>query len=149
MFAIRVLQEPVPEEWLVHGERALLAEIIIDDFHERFALNIDCWKESDYKQQWIEGVKKLMDKKEANSLLVTQFYDIPNTWYAATCWALYRRDEIVYIQNFSVPSDGLEQRLTLGELYGYVTSETRKRGVSEWKVPMRDLELWLPQLKEV
>ena len=146
MFAIRFLQEPVPQEWLVHYEQAVLAEIVINEFRERLALVVEHWTKADYERQWVDGIEKLISGgPDAKSLLVTQFYRTPNTWYAAECWPLYRHGETAYMHNLYVPSKGLKHQITLEELYEKIG--VREKGVSEWTVSIDELKEWLAELK--
>lgn len=123
-----------PKKYGVRGE------IIIDDFIEHFDAPLDWWSVDDYKQQWKEGLKRLLDHD--TSCLVVTIND-PNCRKFIEWWPLYKIDNKIHIQNHIIIEDIYEERIggkpfTRETCYDFIpryrshTDEGNK--ISEWVI---------------
>jgi hypothetical protein len=145
-FTIRILDDPVPKDWLQQQETAVLAEIVIDKFSERFHINTNYWSLEDYVEQWLEAIRSIVKSGDhAKSVLVTQFYDSPESNYAAMCWSLYRQGDRVNIQNYFEQTSDLSYPIRIEELYANIPQQ--QDNASEWSVSLQELQDWYAELK--
>jgi len=145
MFAINILDEPVPKEWLGNAEQAVMAEIVIDDFREKLEPITDDWSIEDYEKQWLDAVSAISAQDHSKSALITSFLEHPKTDWGAEIWPMYRDGNVVYIQMQYMQRRILPNPITKESIYKAL--EGRSKNVSEWRVELSDLQKWADNLK--
>jgi hypothetical protein len=110
--------------------------IILDQFSERFESPLHFWTADDYKQQWRDGIKRILDD-EMKSALVTAMYP-PESANFIMWWNMYRDQESVVFRNHLLLMEQLEQPFNIARLYSYVPerlpSVDEEYQVSEWEI---------------
>src|SRR5215211_3873361 len=126
-------------------EKAGQGVITLGKFQERFTAPLDYWTAKAYREHWKQAIARIVQDSSV-SCLVTSMYD-PATANYIVWWPMYRVGEMVHLQNQLlflenlpspfVPSDPclfVPERVTVNE-------EGEK--VSEWSVPVQDMEIFL------
>jgi hypothetical protein len=148
-FSIKFLDKAVPKEQLLPGDEGLLVEITIGDFVEDTEVLTGFWSKSDYVNQWIEALDRIIygedDTKSALATVVLN-PDDPKHGYVIHWWPMYKQGNAVYIQEESVPFDKREAPIDLNDIYAYVGG--REKGVSEWTTSIDELKGFRSTLNE-
>jgi len=137
-FSIRFLPEPTGTEF---GEEVQYGEIVIGTFHERFHASLSLWSDFKYKQSWYQGLRRILGTA-MKSCLITSMYD-PRKANFIIWWPLYRKDNLVYIQNQMLFLDQLyvpfdEKRPWLSVRNRNTTDEEGNK-ISEWSRNIADV----------
>lgn len=154
-FSIEFLDAEVPKERLQPGEKAVFSRITIGDFSEELIIPVNYWSKSDYTNQWVNGVDRLLaTPSHVTSALFTEMYNPDNKKYPSMCWPLYKEEGVVYVQNYYEPLDKLKHLFQLEELYSYIPDreipdKADKYHISEWVTSVAEMREWLDKLKHV
>jgi CdiI N-terminal domain len=106
----------------------------MDDFEERFLVQLDYWTPEDYRRQWREGAQRIADGLRL-SCLITQMPTQIMTNDQVIAWTLYRLDETdVAVRQEFLP--GVDS----GSPYSSLSDYERDDEISEWHIDVADLE---------
>lgn len=143
-FSISFMNLPLEHPYEDESIKAARGLIVLGDSSEEFLANLREWTEAEYREQWINSIRSLLDG-ELKAVLITTFSS-PTVASHLEWWALYRVGEDVFAQN---------QLLFFGHVKGEFDSnkavqflkdrETRNEEglpISEWTVSMDDLRLY-------
>jgi len=129
----------------------LIGNIKINDFNEKFKSNLSIWKEKDYKKQWIEAIKMIIDG-HSKSYLITDLRD-PRNEVITFCWAMYLFQDKVKIQNNIILKENLNKKFDLNNIYDFVPDykNTTEDGspISEWLLDIKSLEKFYEKYKMI
>lgn len=140
-FDIRVVSERADEPADPVGR----GRICIGSFEEEFEMVFEYWTPAQYKRQWREGVRRIVDNRPTSCLL-TSIGD-PTTANFFFWWPIYRVYDRICVQNQMLFLDDLEESFDLSDPYRSVraretVSEDGSR-ISEWQTTIADLRGWL------
>ena len=146
MISIRETRSPK----IVDNERCYRASIKIGNFCERFNLPLDVWGANDYRQQWREGITRLLDG-ELLTCLVTEMRD-PKTSHCIGTWPMYaENDKVIFHNQILVCSRSFIRRFKETNIYDFLSPrETNSEDgmpISEWSIKRSALEEFLRSLK--
>lgn len=130
------------------GKGTLIGEIKIGDFCETFEMAGDYWTSIDYEQQWIVGLRRVLEGKD--SCLITSMTD-PKYANYIMWWTLYVRRPDVLVHNQLLFLDQLSHDFSVDAPYAHIPvySNRNEEGdeLSEWKTTMADIEVFLESEK--
>jgi hypothetical protein len=136
VFEISFTEEPV-FNWEGHGALHRWGFTILGRHAERFAAPLYYWDESDYQEQWRQGVERLVGGADT-SCLVTRMHD-PADDQLAQWWELYRLGDTVAVHaRLWVPDFGPLDPGTIYDMVGPYRRGDEEGGqkVSEWRLPL-------------
>jgi hypothetical protein len=144
-FAIQIIDQALPYDHF--EESGVYGFIKIDDFEENFLLSLTCWRYEDYIEQWGVALNRIIEKE--NSCLITSMRNIKNGGTFIDTWVLYRKNEIVFIQNRIILPDSSKKEI--GEVFPYslilpreTVSEDGSK-ISEWQTTVEDIAIFLKE----
>ncbi len=145
-FSIEVISEP--EIW--EGEKICYGQIIMDGDKETFHIPLSYWQVKDYKRQWAEGLKRIINQKE-HTLLIQSMRDPKATTFILWWVLYYETDEDIYVQQELIRLSELKAPLDLNNPYIHIdtriTVTDEGHPVSEWKTNLNELKEFLEKLK--
>jgi hypothetical protein len=117
--------------------------------HERLACSSKVWSASQYKQQWIAAVSKLLHASKASSALVVSVERGRNNF---EWWPMYRNGISVQFHNQWLQHAKPMRRIEPKTAHRAVTrlrpsTKYAKHGMSTWSVPVKALHRWLAAQK--
>ena len=127
-----------------------IGQIVAGELNERFHANLHEWDKQAYESQWLQSVEGLL-RGDQKAVLITYFVNQRESsnleW-----WALYRDGDTVHIQNHSPWYDSFDREFSVAEassfLHDRVTVDADGNRISEWDVPLREIELFFSQVKQ-
>ena len=138
-FSIRMLNEP---EETVYDELCHWCRIDINGFSERFQAPLSVWNMEQYKKQWQEAIKCIVEGDSKNYLIA----GLRDPWSSnfISLFALYRDGSEVFIQSQIILCEGNEERIAQMNILDLVEErETHTEDgeeISEWKVSIEELQ---------
>jgi hypothetical protein len=140
-FAIEVTEDP-PDD-----ERERFGRIRLDDFVERFLMDVDFWSPDDYRESWRAACGRLVEAPgDTVSCLVASTCD-PTTANYIWTWPLYRVGDTVFVQNHIVFLDELETPLDPTRPWLAIkprrTHDEEDQRISDWSVPLAAVRRFL------
>jgi hypothetical protein len=90
---ISIIDDKPRKKW---GVLSVKGEIQINDFRETLYISLGWWNLDDYKKQWQEGFKRLINHDK--SCLVVAV-DNPKMRKFIEWWVLYKIDNKIYVRN--------------------------------------------------
>ena len=126
-----------------------VGHIVAGELDEDFLSDLCEWDKRAYESQWLQSLEGLLSG-DSKAVLITHYVNQGKSLDLGW-WALYRDGDAVRVQNhfpfgdfkgeFSVPqaSKFLQERMTVDE---------DRNSLSEWHVPLRDIELFVAQIKQ-
>jgi hypothetical protein len=141
MFAIEVVK---PSN--VTGSAGGLGRITVDDFSETFQMSFDFWEEADYRRHWRRALQRLDHGVEVTACLVSSITD-PRSSNFIRCWPLYRRGDVVHVQEALIFLEELDSGFDPDEPWLSVTprqvvTEDGDR-ISEWETDISAVRRFL------
>lgn len=139
MFNISLVSNSQTDGRLCHGR------IQLADFSEIFESSLEYWKEGDYLSQWYDGIFRVVNRKQ-ESCLITSVTD-PASANFLFWWPIYIDGLNAIFQNQVLFLDRLPS--SFDEKFPYASLKPRRSvsdegtKISEWTVPIMDLEDWL------
>src|SRR5689334_3650690 len=103
MFDIFLTEELVTEpasEGTTNTE-SVYGSICIEDYRDTFITDLSVWNRTQYEQQWIAAVQRLL-ANATHSVLITSYVPPPiqpTPEDFLVWWPLYREGDVVYVQN--------------------------------------------------
>ena len=120
--------------------------IAIDDFQETFVIPLDYWGIGDYKQHWKKSLERTLRRED--SCLITSSYD-PQKANFIVWWLLYNHKDELIIRNHLLFLNTLLQSFTPDNPYSFIPKYESENEdgdkISEWIVPMKDIEMFLAE----
>lgn len=100
-----------------------VGEIKIGDFTETFDMATDYWTIFDYKRQWIDGLRRVVQGKDSS--LITSLTD-PKSANYIVWWPLYVRGSNVIVHNQLLFLDQLKQNFCIHDPYVHVPTYSNR-----------------------
>ena len=117
------------------------ATIHINDSVEDITFPTSFWSENDYYAQWKDAISRIVESPiDCKSAIFTEVHDIDALDQSIGYWALYRRGDLVYVQDWAVPISYIKdvKRVDLAVLYDLV--DDYEQGDSTWELTVEDLK---------
>ena len=147
MFSIGFTDEPLEYPYDDTGVPAAPGRLVLEKSMEEFLANLHLWGKSDYESHWTRELKTLLDGNPKVALVVS--YNDPHPDSNMEIWRAYRDGELVHFQNQILWYSTLPQLFEVQKISQYiqdravVTPEGNR--ISEWDVPIQEIELFLKQ----
>ncbi len=149
-FSIRFTNDPdeYPNEdstpWAV-------GRITAGDLDETFLSSLYEWDRRAYEAQWLQSLERLI-KSEDRAVLIASYAN-PSESHNIHWWALYRGEPgVVHIQDHMPSYDQFDREFRIDKASTFlgdrVTVNEEGNSVSEWNVSMKEIELFLAQMKQ-
>ncbi len=128
-----------------------VGRIVAGKLDENFVSNLYEWDKRDYESQWLSSLEQILNGDEKAVLLT--WYVNPRESSNLEWWALYRGETgIVHVQNHLPFYDNLDPQFTVEHasisLRDRITVNEDGNTLSEWDVPIKEIELFVEQLKQ-
>jgi hypothetical protein len=129
-----------------------VGRIVAGELDESFRSNLYDWDKHAYESQWLQSLERLL-KGDEKAVLITSYVHqraVSNLEW----WALYRgKCDTVHVQNHLPWFDQqLKREFSVADaskfLRDRVTVNEDGNRLSEWDVPLKDIELFVAQLKQ-
>lgn len=148
MFLIDFLDEPLEYPFDDTSIPAASGRMILGKTMEDFLSNLALWSKEDYKSHWKRELKALFEGAPKVALIVS--FNDPEAAWNMEIWPVYRDGEYAHFQNhFPLYSD-LPRDFKIMELSSYIkdraTFTEDGDQISEWRVSMRDIEIFLQRV---
>lgn len=145
MFLIGFTDEPMEYPFDDPLIPAAPGRLVLGESEEQFLANLSLWDKSDYQFHWRRELKALVEGNSKVAIIVS--YDDPNAASNMEIWLVYRDGDWAHFQNQLLWYSSLPEGFVVAEMSRYisdrvVTTEERHR-ISEWDVPVRDIESFL------
>ena len=120
--------------------------LILGASTEDFLANVSLWGKTDYESHWNRELGALVNGSRKVALVVS--YDNPQASSNLEIWRVYRDGDWAHFQNQLLPYSHLPENFDISEISRYIqdrvviTAEGNR--ISEWDVPIRDIESFLP-----
>lgn len=109
-------------------------EIVLNNFVERFEAPLSFWSASQYKKQWSEGLRRIIDG-DSRSCLITSMYD-PKKANFIVWWPMYRYPDRIVVQNQILFMNKLPELFDPSDPYRFIGEHVsigdEGEPVSEW-----------------
>ncbi|WP_158944831.1 hypothetical protein [Granulicella sp. S190] len=115
---------------------------------EDFLANMSLWDKAAYESHWNRELVALVHGSRKVALVVS--YDNPEASSNLEIWRVYRDGDWAYFQNQLFPYSHLPENFDISEISQYIqdrvviTAEGNR--ISEWDVPISDIESFLPRI---
>jgi hypothetical protein len=137
MFKIRTI---VPPSAMALDASTALGELVIEQAHLHFALDLRHWRVDDYEHQWKAGLMRLA-RGAQSSALMTKYRgpgDAPHMM-----WALWRQADSVYVQPHCVLPSEVDAPFDPAFPYEHVGTRIcvteQSLPLAEWRVDLAQL----------
>lgn len=145
MFNIEFIKKRTQDSNFITGQ------ITIGNFSETFTSSLSYWNKNDYLNQWLNTIKGAIEKNVFTGCLITSMVK-PIKKNHIFCWPVYREKNKVYIQNRILFIKDIKGRFDINKISKYVSPHTKVNEdgdkISEWKVSVDDLKIFLKQLED-
>jgi len=119
--------------------------LMLGKTEEEFLANLSLWGKSDYEAHWIRELKALLEKNSKVALVVS--YHDPKAASNMEIWRVYRDGDWAHFQNQLLWLDSLPEGFKVSEMSCYIQDRAVMTAdgnrISEWNVPLRDIEVFL------
>jgi hypothetical protein len=143
MFNIAFLNKNVTSE--EKRQKASYVEITIGNFKELILSSHDYWRREQYKNQWHEGLKRIIDG-ELQSCIIGSMYN-PKKANFINMWPVYKIKNKIYIQNMILFLKEIKKPFDEKNIYSYIPSRVtvneEGKKISEWHISIKDLMKFL------
>lgn len=127
-----------------------VGRIVAGELDEEFHANLYEWDKHAYETQWLQSLERLLGDDQ-KAVLITNYVNQQESsnleW-----WALYRDGDTVHVQNHLPWYDSFDREFSIAEassfLHDRVTIDEDGNRVSEWDVPLREIELFVSEVKQ-
>jgi hypothetical protein len=145
MFLIGFTDEPLEYPYDDTSIPAAPGSLVLGKSTEGFLANLSLWSKSDYESHWTRELRRLFGGNLKAALVVS--YDDPNAASNMEVWRTYRDGEWVHFQNQLLACSRLPRKFEILEISQYIedrmTTNAEGDRISEWDVPIRDIEMFL------
>jgi hypothetical protein len=145
MFFIGFTDDPLEYPFDDPNIPAAPGKLVLGKCTEEFLANLSLWSRSDYESHWTSELKALVGVNPKVALVVS--YNNPKASSNLEIWRVYRDGEWARFQNQRPRYSDLPHGFEISKMSQYIqdrvviTAEGNK--ISEWDVPIRDIELFL------
>jgi hypothetical protein len=147
-FTIRFRDEP--NTYTDDDSTWAIGRIVAGELDEEFHADLHDWSTQEYEAQWLQALEGLL-LGEQRAVLITRYVNQEESdnleW-----WALYRDDDTVHVQNHLPFYAPFGRKFSAAEastfLHDRVMVDPEGNKVSEWAVPVRDIELFVAEIKQ-
>lgn len=144
MFSIGFTDEPLEYPYDDTSIPAAPGRLVLGESAEEFLANLSAWAKSDYESHWRRELKTLLEGNPKVAL-VASYYGNPAS--NMEIWRVYRDGELVHFQNqilwYSTLPSGFEVLKLSQYIQDRAVATQEGDRISEWDVPIRDIELFL------
>jgi|SRR5579885_106402 hypothetical protein len=145
MFSIGFIDAPLEHPFDDPSIPAAPGRLVLGKSEEEFLADLSLWGKADYESHWTRELKALLAGNSKVALIVS-YYD-PKAASNMEIWRVYRDGEWAHFQNQLLWCSSLPDDFEVSEISRYIgerslTAESGDR-ISEWDVPLRDIELFL------
>jgi hypothetical protein len=140
-----------PDEYLDDDPSvpSAIGRITAGELDEEFASGLYEWDKETYESQWLDSLKRFVNG--AGKAVLITWYVNPKESTNLQWWALYRAEGgIVHVQNHLPWYDNLGREFSVDEASSFlderITISEEGLSISEWHVPIRDIEAFLERL---
>ena len=144
MFSIGFTDEPLEYPEDDTSIPAAPGRLLLGKSIEEFLANLSEWAKSDYESHWMRELKVLLEGNPKVALVVS-YYGNPAS--NMQIWRAYRDGEWVHFQNQILWYRNLPPGFEVSKLSQHIPDReaTTAEGnrISEWDVPIRDIESFL------
>ncbi len=127
------------------GTKLPLARIAVGMFEEQFPVPVIYWSPDDYRRQWREGVRRIVEG-DSKSGLITALSD-PSTARFIEWWPLFRDADAVFVQNHLLFLETLREPFDPNHPYSHVRDrrvvDDEGNDISEWQTTVEALRRFL------
>ncbi len=148
-FSIQFTGEP--DEYLDDDPSvpSAIGRITAGTLDENFASSLYEWNKATYESQWLDSLKRFANG--ANKAVLITWYVNPKKSPNLQWWALYRGEGgVVHIQNHLPWYENFGREFSVAEasifLNDRVTMSDDGHAISEWHVPISDIDVFLERL---
>ncbi len=145
MFSIGFTDEPLEYPYDDTSIPAAPGRLVLGESTEEFLANLSLWSKLDYESHWTRELKALFEGSPKAALIVS--YDDPKASSNLEIWRVYRDGEWLHFQNQLPWYSDLPKEFEISEMSRYIDDRVviNAEGdrISEWHVPIRDIELFL------
>lgn len=132
-----------------HGKHIeAIGQITLGEFSERFESPLGFWLKEDYQHSWRDALSRLVGGAEKTALF-TAMHDPAFANYL-TWWPLYREFDIVFVHNQLLFLNQLAEPFQIESFDKFVTPRATinedGNKISEWSVPLSDVERYLSRV---
>lgn len=142
MFSIGFTEEPLQYPYDDANIPAAAGRLLLVKSIEEFLANLSIWGKSDYESHWTRELKALVEGTPKVALVVS--YDDPKAASNMEIWRVYRDGELAHFQNQLLPYSNLPQQFEVSKMSQYIHDRVVRneegKQISEWDVPIRDIE---------
>lgn len=145
MFSIQFTDEPLEYPFDDNSIPAAPGILVLGKTTEEFLANLALWSKSDYESRWKRELRSLCEGRTKIALVVS--YNDPKVSYNLEIWRVYRDGEWAHFQNQLPYYSDLPEGFEVSKMSGYIqdraTANASGQRISEWDVPLRDIESFL------
>lgn len=146
MFSIEFTDEPLEYPYDDTNVPGAPGRLVFEDSTEEFLSNLSPWDKSDYESHWRRELKKLLEGNAKVALIVSYY---GKTASNMEIWRAYRDRELVHFQNQILWYSTLPPTFEVSKLSQYIqdraVATAEGNQISEWDVPLHDIEAFLKQ----
>ncbi len=125
-------------------EEVAIGEIRLGNFTENFESSLSFWRIEDYEKQWIEAAKRIFEFDRTT--FITDL-DNPKTSNFITWWKAWKIEEEICVQNQLLLLNQLSDSFDIKNPYKFIGNRTTRTEdgdqISEWKISLEDIEIFL------
>jgi hypothetical protein len=123
---------------------------VAGELDEEFHADLHDWGKQEYETQWLQALDGLL-QGEQKAVLIIRYVNQKQSdnleW-----WALYRDDDTVHVQNHLPFYAAFDREFSVAEassfLHDRVTVDENGNRISEWDVPLKEIQLFVAQIKQ-
>jgi len=145
MFSIGFTDEPLEYPFDDLTIPAAPGTWMLGKCEEEFLANLSVWSKAEYLSHWLRELKALVEGSSKVALVVS--YGDPRFASNFEIWRVYRDGEWAHFQNQLPWYDSLPANVDVSKMSRYIqdraTMSDDSEHISEWHVPMRDIESFL------
>jgi hypothetical protein len=145
MFSIDFIDQPLENPYDDSSVPAAPGRVVLGNTEEEFLANLSTWGKSEYKAHWTRQLRALLEGNPKVALVVS--YGDPKVASNIEIWRIYREGEWAHFQNQLLAYSNLPDNFEVSKIEGCIPDRTliNEDGnrISEWDVPIRDIERFL------
>lgn len=120
--------------------------IQLGDYSENLIIPIEYWTKEQYEEQWQNALHDICNRPNSSTLIVTAMFDVTYSEYVE-CWALYRKDDTIFVQNKLLFTSDINYEFDINKLSEYIgerkTVTEEGHLISEWVILKEDISNYL------
>ena len=144
MFSLAFTDEPLEYPYDDTNIPAAPGGLVLGKSTEEFLASLSVWAKSDYESHWTRELKTLLEGNPKVALVVSYYGNLASNM---EIWNVYRDGELVHFQNQILWCSTLPPAFEVSKLSQYISDRAvvnaEGNRISEWDVPIQDIELFL------